>query len=137
MVGILFVLSGFVTSMPTTSMSSGVASSTTASTSVSRPESGGAASSASSSAGSVAQNNGTPAARGVQPAQAPEYAQAQNTARTQGAPQTSPSEPSVASVLSFLDLGAAGVRIGLGILLFIVGMMGIALGREWRKGVRP
>ncbi|MBA2681593.1 MAG: hypothetical protein H0U76_24760, partial [Ktedonobacteraceae bacterium] len=37
----------------------------------------------------------------------------------------------------FFDWGATGTRIGLGILLFIAGMMGIALGRERGRRAKP
>ena len=144
-VGILFVLSGLVPLMPQTSMSSGSSGTVASSASTSKQENGSAASSAngpanpsvSSGAGS-GQQNSTPAVeqpRAVQPNQASDPTQAQNVAGIQPT-QKQETEQKTAPPASFLDWGATGTRIGLGILLFIAGMMGIAVSRERGKGAK-
>lgn len=144
-VGILFVLSGFVPSMP--QMAASTSSGGGSSVSAGAPSKSEAASSANSSTNSAAssggtgQQNSTPAAaqpHSLQPNQAADSSQAQNTTGIQPAQGQETGQRSAPSpAASLLDWGATGTRIGLGILLFIAGMMGIALGRERGKGAKP
>lgn len=138
-IGILFVLSGFVPSMPqmAASTSSGGGSSVSAGAPSKSEAASSASSSTNSAAAGAAQQNSTPAAaqpHSLQPNQAA------NPTQTQDSPGIQPTEPQETeqktappTPASFLDWGATGTRIGLGILLFIAGMMGIALSRERGK----
>ena len=142
-VGILFILSGFVTSMPHMATSS---STTASSANTSQPKASNGASSSASGlvlptvASASERNNVTPTPHAVQSMQAPPAA-TQNEhdagAAVQPAqpqvPATSAPPPSPAS--SFLDLNNTALRISLGILLFIAGTMGITLTRERRKRI--
>lgn len=140
-VGILFVLSGFVPSLPQMGMATSSTSTGGSSVSAGAPSNNSAASSANgsvnsaTSSGSAESQNGTQA----QPrdVQAPAPTQPQNIAGIQPA-QKQETEQSAAppTAAPFFDWGATGMRIGLGILLFIAGMMGIAIGRERNKKAR-
>jgi anti-sigma factor RsiW len=137
-VGILFVLSGFVPfASPAASNSASVASS--APNPGKQENTAGSANGAanpSTSAGAGAQSS-TPAAEqphNLQPNQAAAPTQTQNDTGLQPAErQETEQQPAPPPASSLLDWGATGTRIGLGILLFIAGMMGIALGRGGRR----
>lgn len=132
-VGILFVLSGFVPSMSQMAASTGGSSVSAGAPSYSSAASSTNGSTA-SSAGSGSQNSAAAQPRDVQ---APDPTQSQNIAGIQPA-QKQETEQSAAPPTAppFFDWGATGIRIGLGILLFIVGIMGIAIGRERNKKAR-
>lgn len=139
-IGILFVLSGFVPSMP--QMAASTSSAGGSSVSAGAPSKSEAPSSADSSTNSAAsggtgQQNSTPAPtqpHSLQPNQAADPTQAQNDTGIQPAQgQETAQKSAPSSAASLLDWGATGTRIGLGILLFIAGMMSIALSRERGK----
>ncbi len=137
-IGILFVLSGFVPSMPqmaaSTSTSSGGSSVSADAPTNSGPSSAnGSVNSAASSAG-TGQQNSTPAVEQPRSVLAPDPTPVQNVAGIQPAQkQETEQKTALPTTTSSFDEEAAGIRIGLGILLFIVGMMGIAVGRERSK----
>jgi len=141
-VGVLFVLSGFIPSLPNVAEGSSTAS--TAS-SVSAPM----ARQEDTAAKNPKAPDSTPTVQqGAQAVQGPNN----NTGQHDSTPDTTLNgkatqtpvdaqgvQPEMNTAQSanlpppFLDFGATGVRIGLGILLFIAGMMSRAVGRERRK----
>ncbi len=140
-VGILFVLSGLIPSLPQGSMSAGSASTVSSSASTSN----GAASSAgpapaSKASGGVGPQNSKPAAEQPQSVQANRSSDPTHTQNVVGIQpaQEQGAEPEAAppTAASLFDWGATGTRIGLGILLFIAGMMGIAVGRGQSQGIK-
>lgn len=141
-VGILFILSGLIPlTLPPTPTSAGTSTaSTNSSGKIAKQANSSAASSANQPVvpNATGQDSGTP----IQNQQDSQAVPAPDT-QTQNAPgiQPAPKQEVVQSphpppAPPFLDLDATGVRIGLGILLFIAGMMGITVGRERSKGVR-
>ena len=142
-VGILFILSGFVPSLPQMRMAASNTSTGGSSVSAGAPSYSSATSStngsvnSATSSGSAESQNGTTAAAQPRDVQAPAPTQPQNVTGIQPA-QKQETEQSAAPPTAppFFDWGATGIRVGLGILLFIAGMMGIAIGRERNKKAR-